>query len=93
MVGFEVSINGQRHCTAAIGDVGFIIAQVLWKGGADSLPVDGLMELRVGGVNIPKSEGLDWPMPTLALGDEVSIKIVKTERPDACNTRPMQISK
>ena len=89
MTGLELSINGRRISTAGVGDVGFIYAEVLWKGGAETLPPDGFMEFRVSGVNIPKMERTDWPMPPLALGDEVTIKIVKTQQPDPGESSPM----
>lgn len=92
MVGLELSINGERISTAGIGDVGFIYAQVHWNGGAETLGPDGFMEFRASGVNIPKAERIDWPMPPLVLGDEITIKIVRIQQPDPGESRPMPTS-
>lgn len=89
MKALELSLNGQRICTAGIGDVGFIIAQVLWDLGAESLPPEGHLELKVSGVDKSARARVDWPMPYVSVGDEITLTIVEAERVDAGKRRTM----
>ena len=74
MIAFEVSLNGRRLCTASAGDDGVLTAIVSSVGKRKEF------ELEIGG--LADEAHLKWPSPALALGDEITIRIVETDRPD-----------
>ena len=79
MIGFEVVLNGTRICTAAAGDDGVLTAIVTSVGKRNEL------ELKIGG--LVKDAHLDWPVPkNLAVGDEITVRVVQTDRPDPPTT-------
>jgi len=81
MIGFEVTLNGKRLCTAATGDTGVLTAIVTWV----LRDVEGVKEpsdlrLEVGG--LANGVHLHWPSPKLAVGDEVLVRVVETKQAD-----------
>ena len=75
MIGFEVLLNGQRLCVAGAGD-GVLSAIV------SSVPARNELRLEVGG--LMEQAHLTWPVPRgLAVGDEVIVRVVETQTPDA----------
>jgi hypothetical protein len=74
MIGFEVLLNGKKVCVAGAGD-GVLSAIV------SSVPKRQELELEVGG--LADEAHLKWPIPrSLAVGDEVIVRVVETQRPD-----------
>lgn len=97
MVCLEVFVNGNKVCTAGVGDYGCIAAAVTWW---NQHPVDieePIREnlcLRIDGHidhgirNKPRPEELvHWSLPEIAIGDEVSIRIRDTDRIDPPDMR------
>jgi hypothetical protein len=75
MIGFEVTLNGRRLCIAGAGDTSVLTAIVSYVSKRNEL------ELEIGG--LADEAHLKWPSPaSLAVGDEVSVKIVETDQPD-----------
>jgi hypothetical protein len=75
MIGFEISLNGQPLCTAGAGDLGVVTAIV------SSVAKRKELALEIGG--LADDAHLEWPAPrSLAVGDEVRIRIVETDHPD-----------
>ena len=75
MIGFEVILNGTRICTAGAGDEGTLSAIVSFVGNRKEL------DLEIGG--LVDDAHLDWAVPKkLAVGDEITVRVVHTEQPD-----------
>ena len=82
MIGFEVTLNGQRLCTASAGETGVLTAAVTWVlRTAPGVKEPSDLRLEVGG--LAKGAHLHWPAPRkLSVGDEVLVRIVETTHPD-----------
>ena len=79
MKAFEVFLNGKRLCRAGIGNDGVLDAVIDYVGG------DGRdhLHMHVGGLNSATDEFVNWvPLRNLKVGDEVSVRIVETNRVD-----------
>jgi hypothetical protein len=92
MIGFEVSHNGQRFCTAAVGVHGVLTAIVTWSSRSpESLakypPEDheaaSHEELRISVGGLAGETHHHWPAPTLQLGDEILVRICEIQIADA----------
>jgi len=68
----EVTLNGNKLCTAGIGD-GVLNTMVDVNGKTDGY----YMMLRVGGLE--NNEFLIWARSELQIGDEITIRIVENE--------------
>ena len=75
MKAFEVHLNGRYLLTAGVGPDGVLASVVSWVGG-ESLPNAGL-HFHVGGVDGSTGEHVDWSVPSIAVGDAVTIKVVE----------------
>lgn len=84
---FEITINGVKVCTAGIGDDGVLTSIMsLGKRKNDS----EMLDLRVGGLahrEAGATEQLEWINQNLAVGDEVTIKIVEASECDEANRK------
>jgi hypothetical protein len=82
VIAFEVTLNGQRLCTASAGEAGVLSATVTWV--MRSAPgVAGLSDLRLEVGGLAKDAHLHWPASRkLAVGDEVILKILDTAHSD-----------
>jgi len=82
MIAFQVSLNGERLCTAGVGDKGVLSAIVTWVlRTADGVPSPSELSLSVGG--LAADAHLEWPAPRhLAVGDEVTVRIVEAAEAD-----------
>lgn len=75
MIALEVTLNGRRLCTAGAADVSVLTAILSFVGKRHEL------ELEIGG--LADEAHLKWLSPgRLSLGDEVTVRIVETDRPD-----------
>ena len=82
MIGFEVTLNGQRLFTAAAGESGVLNAAVTWVLRA-APGVDEPSDLRLDVGGLSQDAHLRWPAPRkLTVGDEVLVRIVDTASPD-----------
>jgi hypothetical protein len=79
VIGFEVTLNGHRLCTAGAGDRGVLSAIV------SSVAKRKELSLEVGG--LVDDANLVWSVPeTLAVGDVVMIRVVEIDHPDPPST-------
>jgi hypothetical protein len=85
MRAFQVSLNGEKLCTAGVGEDGVLTTIVTWvgptrnrarKGRRTSRSEDEDLDLRVGGLINPNREHVSWHECSLRVGDEVQIQIV-----------------
>ena len=90
---FEVTINGEKVCTAGVGDDGVLTAilalvqrQTVSDGTRDKQDAESeSLNVRVGGIaNVEPglSEHLEWLYKDLSVGDEITIKIIESSECD-----------
>lgn len=86
---FEVTINGQKVCTAGIGDYGVlnsVLSFVVGKESSDPTTPSQSLELAVFGVStstVGVSENLEWlRRRDLMVGDEIVIRIIEASECD-----------
>jgi hypothetical protein len=94
MIGFEISIDGQKACTAAIGDVGVVSVIATWVRRASRAPTSGQMvraqfeeelTLDVGGLDHdPDGAGVNvkWLDRSLRVGQRITVTVVDTAHID-----------
>ena len=75
---FEMILNGERVCISGLDGVGVLSTMVNYANHADS---GGAYELSVGGLGyfLPNQDRLhhaDWPKASVAVGDEIIIRIL-----------------
>ena len=83
MIAFDVKLNGQEVCLAAVGDNGVLSAIVNWvvRLNEQAAPAAGEISLHVGGLAGPQH--YTWiPFQQLTVGDVVSIRIVEVNSAD-----------
>ena len=78
MRAFEVYLNGERLCTAGIGDDGVLNTLL------DHVKGNGRDEvyLRVGGLISPIGEHVTWRTLKVKAGDELRVRIIESEKVD-----------
>jgi hypothetical protein len=76
---FEVFVNGQRLCRAGIGDDGVLSVVLNWVGGKPPRTADGSFDFHILGINSATTEHVHWPSPEIAVGDEITIKILEAD--------------
>jgi hypothetical protein len=90
MIAFEIFVNGNKICSAGVGDDGVLHSSLtlITRERGNKQTVEGDAErliFNVGGaVGSPHnaSQHIRWPDQHLAVGDEVAIRIVETEAID-----------
>jgi hypothetical protein len=87
MKAFMVSVNGRHVCTAGIGPDGVLSTMLTWVGGGPNRDPEGHLHLRVGGLDSRTDEHVDWTTPELAVGDEVTVRVVEVEEVDPEDSR------
>ena len=92
MIAFEVQINGQKVCTAGLGDFGVLTAVLSWVGSraSEKSPGGEALTLHVGGLTDNQKsvdEFVEWVKDLLTVGDEVKIKIIETSKADEASQR------
>jgi hypothetical protein len=83
MIGFDVQVNGESVCLAAIGEKGILSAMVTWvvPSGPQAPSPDERLTLHVGGGAGPRT--YTWiPFQKLNVGDVVQVKIVEVDSSD-----------
>ena len=86
MIAFEVFLNGNKVCTAGVGDLGVLTAMLTWvrregknTESKESRNVEEELTLNVGGFVSSKNEHVRWTDDKLTVGDEVCIRIINLE--------------
>jgi hypothetical protein len=99
MIAFEISIDGQRKCTAGVSDLGVTSVMANWvrrvaRDPASEQPIPDRFEeeltLDVGGLTHDPDGGsvqVRWLRQPLKLGQQVTLAIVETEAADPPSTR------
>lgn len=92
MIAFEVTLNGNRVCTAGIKEWGVLSAIVTWvrrqsEQGPDAGNVSEEIGLDVGGLDSTKGEHLKWILTALQVGDAITIRVVETVEVDTPQER------
>jgi hypothetical protein len=94
---FEVYLNGEKLCTAGIGDQGVLTAIVNWissrhgdvrQTAPEAAVGPPRLMLSVGGLASSCDQHMQWIGPgdkPLKVGDEVMIKVIEALTPDAPN--------
>jgi hypothetical protein len=77
-----VYLNGQRICTASLGDDGHVTADASLIGDGDDAAW-----MHVGGFDGSSNHHVKWCFQSLKVGDEVRILVEETERIDAPGER------
>jgi hypothetical protein len=77
MLALEIQINGKKVCTGGIEKLNILSAMVHWHISRDKLDLD------VHGMTEEKgyAEHLRWLQQKLDIGDEVTIRVVDTDKP------------
>ena len=90
MIAFEVYINGQKRCTAGVGDIGVLSSLLSWRGRQPDrsgyIPDAEYLALDIGGLNATSDQHVRWIQQDIKVGDEIRIRIVETDKPDARQT-------
>jgi hypothetical protein len=82
MRAFEVRLNGKRVCVAGIGDDA--VLNVI----ANHLTPSGDTHFNVGGLDCVRNEHVQWAfMNKLTTGDELSIRVVESDKIDPPRAR------
>lgn len=99
MIAFEVSIDGQKKCTAGIADLGVASVIATWvrrasRDPTSDQPIPGHFEeeltLDVGGLaHDPDgaSVQVSWLRQSLKVGQQITLSVVETQEPDPPRTR------
>lgn len=99
MIAFEVSMDGQKQCTAGVSDVGVASVTASWVRRASRDPTSGQpipgsfeeeLTLDVGGLTHDPdgaSVHVRWLQQPLKLGQQITLAIVETEEADPPQTR------
>ena len=78
MKALEVFVNGQRACVAGVGREGDLTATVDWagKGGREDV------FMHVGGTVGATNEFVEWAVPRIGVGSEITIRVVEADTVD-----------
>ena len=87
MKAFKVSINGRHVCTAGIGSDGVLSTILHWAGGGPHQDEEGDLRLHIGGLDCRTDEHVGWLAPDVAVGDEITIRIIEAEHVDTEGSR------
>jgi hypothetical protein len=94
MIAFEISVDGERKCTAGVGELGVASVLATWVRRPSREPTSGQilagqfeeeLTLEVGGLTHDPDGGsvqLKWLQQPLELGQQITIAIVETEAAD-----------
>lgn len=81
MLAFEVSVNQKRLCVAATGISDVLSTSISWVRKSQHGP--DRISFNVGGITAGNNrEHFGWTMPPLAVGDEVTIRLVDVDSGD-----------
>jgi hypothetical protein len=84
MTAFEVSVNGHRLFLAGTGG---ILSTIVTSVAKNVNPSNDGLHFRLGGIDPSTGEHVDWAVPDLRVGDEVTVRIVETDRVDTVSFR------
>ena len=82
MRAFEICVNRKRLCLAGVSDASVLTAIIDYVGRDKER-----LHLHVGGLLIPQEEHVRWQDRDLAVGDEIRIRIMESDKVDAPTKR------
>lgn len=87
MKAFKIYLNGQYLLTAGIGDDGVLTSILSWVGGSAPRSSFGRLNFHVGGIDSTTEEHVDWSIPSVNVGDEITMKIIDADHISPENRR------
>jgi hypothetical protein len=82
MIAFEVYLNGEKLCTAGLGDLGVVSAILGWRGTQPykdgTAPEGPALDFSVRDLTSPAAEHVEWAHPEVHLNDEIRIRLVES---------------
>lgn len=88
MKAFEIRLNGKQLLVAGTTGQGNVLSTVVtWTSVSPPSPPSGEFHFHVGGVDGDTGEHVGWSVPKVGVGDEITIKIVESDRSDPENWR------
>ncbi len=82
MKAFEISLNGCHLFTAGVDHDVSVLHSILEIHG-------GILNHVVRGYDLTRKEWIDWLGPQPRIGDEITIRIIKTDRVSSGQRRPL----
>jgi hypothetical protein len=83
MIAFEVHINGEKRCTAGIGDVGVLTSFLTWRGrqpdSSGTVPDSESLDLHIGGLEAASRQHVRWLEQDIHVGDEILIRVIEID--------------
>ena len=83
MIAFEVYVNGEKLCTAGIGDLGVLSAILSWtRVLTESNKPEESLDLAISGLDSSTERYPKWLRKPVAVGDAIRIQIVNSDLVD-----------
>jgi len=86
MIALEVHLNGEKVCTAGVGELGVLSSIVSWRGtqhyNDGTAPPGASLQLQVSGLTSPSKEHVRWTERNIRMGDRVEIRVIETSAVD-----------
>jgi hypothetical protein len=79
---FEIHVDGKRLYTAGVGPNGVLSVAVHWVGGGSRHRAEGIFGFHVGGLDSRTDEHLEYAIPQLKIGDEITVQVIETDDVD-----------
>ncbi|MEI6785358.1 MAG: hypothetical protein WCQ21_31045 [Verrucomicrobiota bacterium] len=87
MIAFEVYVNGEKVCTAGVGESGVLSSILTWRGTQPykdgNVPAAASLELDVGGLTSPEGKDVRWAQRSIRVDDEIQIRVVEASAVDS----------
>ena len=85
----EVYINGEKRCTAGIGDLEVVSSILSWRGrqpdAAGQSPESDSLVLDIGGMEATSRQHARWLEQEIHVGDEIRIRVIETDKSNTPN--------
>jgi hypothetical protein len=78
MKAFAISVNGKRCCTIGVGTSGVLSATLIWV----SPGFEDRFDLHASGLAGSTNEHLTWAVPSIEMGDQVTLEITEADNFD-----------
>jgi len=82
MISFEVYVNKVKVCTAGLGELDAIIANLMCRLNPDGRPDEPQVFFSVGGVSKEKEKAYRWVHYDLQIGHQIEIRVVDAKKTD-----------
>ena len=83
MKAMEISINGRKQCVTGVGTRGVLATTVNWINTQNIAKSDCEFGIVAGGLKIDakkRTSNIEWLNKQLRLGDEITIRLIETDR-------------